>query len=289
MGNRRSGSYPGSGDAPSMLSPRSTDTGGLGVKMVEYVLGSSPTNKDLESRMGRLHHSVAGADPHEKQKKGKVYDSDGKGGKEESSGHIQANGIMQNGLDEDGKGFNRAPGNHQEEDIKASHAIAGDQMMGKLPLASQPMPGHSFESPFDAHLGGMDPLQFNEYASIMQSIDSPGILDYNNQMYQQQQQRAGQTGAQGQPMPGTPQQLMHQQQQYATQQQGPPTGGPGNHYPPQGGYYQDPFTAGMGHLIPAGPPAMMPQYYGMPWGMYPAHVSVMLQLFVMLCLRHLRT
>ena len=51
---RRSGSFPGS-DAANMLSPRSSDTGGLGVKMVEYVLATSPTNKDhLESRMRNL-------------------------------------------------------------------------------------------------------------------------------------------------------------------------------------------------------------------------------------------
>lgn len=53
MGPRRSGSFPGS-DVANVLSPRSSETGGLGVKMVEYVLGTSPTNKDLESRMRGL-------------------------------------------------------------------------------------------------------------------------------------------------------------------------------------------------------------------------------------------
>lgn len=46
-------------DTGSILSPRGSDNGGLGVKMVvEYVLGSSPTNKDnigLEPRMRALH------------------------------------------------------------------------------------------------------------------------------------------------------------------------------------------------------------------------------------------
>lgn len=50
---RRSGSFPGS-EAGNILSPRSSETSGLGVKMVEYVLGSSPTNKDLEPQMRRL-------------------------------------------------------------------------------------------------------------------------------------------------------------------------------------------------------------------------------------------
>lgn len=40
MSTRRGVAFPG-GDAGSILSPR--DTAGLGVKMVEYVLGGSPT------------------------------------------------------------------------------------------------------------------------------------------------------------------------------------------------------------------------------------------------------
>lgn len=40
MGGRRGVAFPG-GDAGSILSPR--DSAGLGVKMVEYVLGGSPT------------------------------------------------------------------------------------------------------------------------------------------------------------------------------------------------------------------------------------------------------
>lgn len=50
---RRSGSFPGS-EATNILSPRSSETGGLGVKMVEYVLGSSPTSKEIDQRMRGL-------------------------------------------------------------------------------------------------------------------------------------------------------------------------------------------------------------------------------------------
>lgn len=53
MVQRRSGSFPGS-EAGNILSPRSSETGGLGVKMVEYVLGTSPTSKELEPRMRAL-------------------------------------------------------------------------------------------------------------------------------------------------------------------------------------------------------------------------------------------
>ena len=49
---RRPGGFP---DGNSILSPRSNnETGGLGVKMVEYVLGASPTTKELDARMRHL-------------------------------------------------------------------------------------------------------------------------------------------------------------------------------------------------------------------------------------------
>lgn len=55
MVTRRSGTFPAGETAGSILSPRSSETGGgLGVKMVEYVLGTSPTSKDLEPRMKSL-------------------------------------------------------------------------------------------------------------------------------------------------------------------------------------------------------------------------------------------
>ena len=55
---RRSGSFPGSGEAGNILSPRSSEASGLGVKMVEYVLATSPTGmthqQDLDPRIRNL-------------------------------------------------------------------------------------------------------------------------------------------------------------------------------------------------------------------------------------------
>lgn len=51
MGTRRGVAFPG-GDASSILSPR--DSAGLGVKMVEYVLGGSPTGKLAYTTAARL-------------------------------------------------------------------------------------------------------------------------------------------------------------------------------------------------------------------------------------------
>ncbi len=288
---RRSGSYPGS-DGPSMLSPRSNDTGGLGVKMVEYVLGSSPTTKDLD---GRMQSRLQALEKHQKRKGG--YDHKDMHHKD-NSGPIQTNGIMQNGLDDDNKGFNRTPGCHQviddDNDLSKTHGLVNDmsKMKPNEGLMQAGMPSSMLAS-HGGHGGphfadafeqvGIDALQFGgDYTShLMHSIDSPGILDYNNTIYQQ---RANQATGQ---MPAA---LIasHQQQFNLAQQQsqgmapphtnpglgGPPTGTQTNPFP-QTPYYSDPFSASMGHIIPAGPPpAMMAQYYGLPpWGMYPGMIQ----------------
>lgn len=90
MAMGRRGVFAG-GDSGSILSPRGSDTGGLGVKMVEYVLGSSPTNKDnigLEPRMRALH-----LDDKDKDKP--------QSPKEEVNGQVVQNGQ----LSEEEKGF----------------------------------------------------------------------------------------------------------------------------------------------------------------------------------------
>jgi pumilio RNA-binding family len=97
MGRR--GGFVG-GDTGSILSPRGSDNGGLGVKMVEYVLGGSPTNKDnigLEPRMRALHL----VDDKDKDKP--------QSPKEEVNGQTVQNGQVS----EDEKGFNRTPGSRQ--------------------------------------------------------------------------------------------------------------------------------------------------------------------------------
>ncbi|XP_022255464.1 pumilio homolog 2-like [Limulus polyphemus] len=97
MVQRRSGSYPGN-DANSVLSPRSSETSGLGVKMAEYVLGSSPTTKDLDSRMAPLHVELNQTDGNNKGNNTKLYNSDVKEKGNNGGGIIQANGIIQNSL-----------------------------------------------------------------------------------------------------------------------------------------------------------------------------------------------
>ncbi|CAG5107855.1 Similar to PUM2: Pumilio homolog 2 (Homo sapiens), partial [Cotesia congregata] len=85
----------------AVLSPRSSETGGLGVKMVEYVLGSSPTTpKDLESRMSALRLNA----DNDKKDKDKGSASPFDGSKDDNV--PQGNGLVENIV-------HRTPGSRQ--------------------------------------------------------------------------------------------------------------------------------------------------------------------------------
>ncbi|ROT80257.1 hypothetical protein C7M84_001002 [Penaeus vannamei] len=117
--------FPG-GD--SVLSPRASDHAGVGLKMVEYVLASSPTGKDLDARMANLQLRNGGVET-SKDKKDKAPSPFDPTKKDVENGNApQANGIVQNGLDDD-KTFNRTPGSRQgspsEEDINKNGMVTG--------------------------------------------------------------------------------------------------------------------------------------------------------------------
>ncbi|KAG0430079.1 hypothetical protein HPB47_023021, partial [Ixodes persulcatus] len=253
MVQRRSGSYPGS-DGASMLSPRSSETSGLGVKMVEYVLGSSPTIKDLDVRMGRMHvgpPNVGDPDKVKKGKEGKLKDVDGR------NAVMQANGIMHNGIDED-KVYNSVGyrgGSRQASPSEELGPKAGDKL-SKAPLESlvmSPMAPTTLEAHFDHHAMGIDPLSSFDYQphGLLPSMESPGMLDYS-QYPLGPSQGPPQGGAGGLGVPGAPTQS--------------PFGPPSNPYLMN----QDPYGPPPPPLGIVTGPAMMPQYYGMPpWGMFP--------------------
>ncbi|XP_029820454.1 pumilio homolog 1 [Manacus vitellinus] len=98
----------------SVLSPRS-ESGGLGVSMVEYVLSSSPGDSCL--RKGGFGPRDAENDENDKgDKKNKgTFDGDKLGDlKEEGDVMDKTNGLpVQNGIDADVKDFSRTPGNCQ--------------------------------------------------------------------------------------------------------------------------------------------------------------------------------
>uniref|UniRef100_A0A182MSQ6 Pumilio n=1 Tax=Anopheles culicifacies TaxID=139723 RepID=A0A182MSQ6_9DIPT len=97
-----------------ILSPRDS-TGGLGVKMVEYVLGGSPTNKEsplasLDSRFKGLKFDDGDKASDDKDKANSPFETNGVKKEEVVPG---TNGVvMVNGIDDD-KGFNRTPGSRQ--------------------------------------------------------------------------------------------------------------------------------------------------------------------------------
>ncbi|XP_046669067.1 pumilio homolog 2 isoform X4 [Homalodisca vitripennis] len=282
---RRSGSFPGS-EAGNILSPRSSETSGLGVKMVEYVLGTSPTNKDLEPQMRRLVmvRNQASNDPNEKKEKEKApsspYDTANK--KEHENGVVPQNGV-QNGLDDD-KGFNRTPGSRQpspsDEELNKNNGVV---------VLENPHVSHHYPHPFPppphphtlAHLDShfehvmtLDP-SFEGPPTQQQptqqqaAMDSPTVLSTSfdvQQLFRNQNTAVN---------PAQQIQLL-QQQQYqhlaATQQQQQLAGlapAPGATFAPATPYIINPQEP---YVIAAAGPTVMPQYYSMPWGVYPANI-----------------
>ncbi|KAK8385847.1 hypothetical protein O3P69_016547 [Scylla paramamosain] len=305
----------------SVLSPRASDHAGVGLKMVEYVLASSPTGKDLDTRMANLALRNGGAESG-KDKKDKApspfdptkKDVENGGG----SGAPQTNGIVQNGLDED-KTFNRTPGSRQgspsEEDLNKNGMVAGvgvgvgvgvkePELVGSGVVMGGPAPvlGHldhpGFESVGGGAVGGMggpagmlDPSMGGaggpfsspagpDYNSMAASIpmDSPTPLlpaghggpqpqnfTDTQQLFRNAQQQQG-----GGPNPQQIQLLA--QQQYlaaqAAQQQGLAAAPPAAFSAPYVINTQEPYV---GTLI-TGPTAVIPQYYGVHWGVYPANI-----------------
>ncbi|XP_031835906.1 pumilio isoform X2 [Nomia melanderi] len=290
----------------TVLSPRSSETGGLGVKMVEYVLGSSPTTpKDLEPRMVSLRLNTD-ADKKEKEKgSASPFDSS-----KDDSGP-QNNGLAsQNGLDDD-KGFNRTPGSRQpspgEEEFQKNAAATlavstggggvvllkpGVDVVGSeehFMAAFAPAPPHHLQhhqAPPTHHL-----QHPHSHAAQLFGAQAPPPPQGPPPSQQQQQQqgppqpqdttthfdvqqlfRSQQQGATPQQLQLLQQQQQQQQQQYlaasqAQQQQ---------QQQQQQNFPTAPYTVisgqepYVGALIAGAPPPVVPQYYGVaPW-VYPA-------------------
>ncbi|XP_075940422.1 pumilio homolog 2 isoform X2 [Anarhichas minor] len=299
MVQRRPGqSFHGNGDANSVLSPRS-EGGGLGVSMVEYVLSSSPGDKmDGRYRNGGYGGGDVDQDGREKidvQEKVSPYEEDKspemKVGDENDPAKANGRGLL-NGMDRDCKDFNPTPGSRQASPTEAV------ERMGPGPSALEMMGQHhphafqqhnpaqnkgpeDFQSQEAQNMGGMEQqagvesLQF-DYAGNQIQVDSSGtpmgLFDYNSQQ-QQLFQRSNALAVQ--------QLTAAQQQQYAlaaAQQQHLAGLGPAfvpnpyiiNAGPPG----TDPYTAaGLAAAASlAGPTVVPPQYYGVPWGVYPANL-----------------
>ncbi|XP_069934991.1 pumilio homolog 1 isoform X27 [Oryctolagus cuniculus] len=266
----------------SVLSPRS-ESGGLGVSMVEYVLSSSPGDSCL--RKGGFGPRDADSDENDKgEKKNKgTFEGDKLGDlKEEGDVMDKTNGLpVQNGIDADVKDFSRTPGNCQnsanEVDLLGPNQN-GSEGLAQLTSTNGAKPVEDFSNmesqsvPLDPmeHVG-MEPLQF-DYSGTQVPVDSAaatvGLFDYNSQ--QQLFQRPNALAVQ--------QLTAAQQQQYALAAAHQPHIGlaPAAFVPnpyiisaaPPG---TDPYTAGLAAAATLGPAVVPHQYYGVtPWGVYPA-------------------
>ncbi|XP_069881152.1 pumilio homolog 2 isoform X2 [Dipodomys merriami] len=296
MVQRRSGQgFHGNSEVNAILSPRS-ESGGLGVSMVEYVLSSSPADKlDSRYRKGTFGTRDAETDGPEKgDQKGKAspfeedQNRDLKQGDDDDS-KINGRGLP-NGMDADCKDFNRTPGSRQASPTEVVERLGPStnppEGLGPLPnpTANKPLV-EEFSNTETQNLDameqvGLDPLQF-DYPGNQVPMDSSGstvgLFDYNSQ-----QQLFQRTNAL------TVQQLTAaQQQQYAlAAAQQPHIAGvfsaglaPAAFVPnpyiisaaPPG---TDPYTAaGLAAAATlAGPAVVPPQYYGVPWGVYPANL-----------------
>ncbi|XP_030346974.1 pumilio homolog 2 isoform X6 [Strigops habroptila] len=246
--------FHGNSEVNAVLSPRS-ESGGLGVSMVEYVLSSSPADKlDSRFRKGAFGTRDAETDGPEKgDQKGKASpfeedkNRDLKQGDDEDVTKINGRGLP-NGMDADCKDFNRTPGSRQASPTEVSERLGPNpsttEGLGPLsnPTAHKPLV-EEFSNPENQNLDameqvGLDSLQF-DYPGNQVQMDSSGatvgLFDYNSQ-----QQLFQRTNAL------TVQQLTAaQQQQYAL------------------------AAAQQPHI---GPAVVPPQYYGVPWGVYPANL-----------------
>ncbi|XP_039743706.1 pumilio homolog 2 isoform X3 [Pteropus medius] len=296
MVQRRSGQgFHGNSEVNAILSPRS-ESGGLGVSMVEYVLSSSPADKlDSRFRKGTFGTRDAETDGPEKgDQKGKAspfeedQNRDLKQGDDDDS-KINGRGLP-NGMDADCKDFNRTPGSRQASPTEVVERLGPNtnppEGLGPLPNPTTNKPlVEEFSNPETQNLDameqvGLDSLQF-DYPGNQVPMDSSGatvgLFDYSSQ-----QQLFQRTNAL------TVQQLTAaQQQQYAlAAAQQPHIAGvfsaglaPAAFVPnpyiisaaPPG---TDPYTAaGLAAAATlAGPAVVPPQYYGVPWGVYPANL-----------------
>ncbi|XP_068793205.1 pumilio homolog 2 isoform X18 [Struthio camelus] len=282
--------FHGNSEVNAVLSPRS-ESGGLGVSMVEYVLSSSPADKlDSRFRKGAFGTRDAETDGPEKgDQKGKASpfeedkNRDLKQGDDEDVTKINGRGLP-NGMDADCKDFNRTPGSRQASPTEVAERLgpnpSSTEGLGPLPnpTAHKPLV-EEFPNPENQNLDameqvGLDSLQF-DYPGNQVQMDSSGaavgLFDYSSQ-----QQLFQRTNAL------TVQQLTAaQQQQYALAAAQQPHIGlaPAAFVPnpyiisaaPPG---TDPYTAaGLAAAATlAGPAVVPPQYYGVPWGVYPANL-----------------
>ncbi|XP_029298621.1 pumilio homolog 1 isoform X4 [Cottoperca gobio] len=270
----------------SVMSPRS-ESGGLGVSMVEYVLSSSPAEK-LDSCLRKGPYGQRDGEVEEEKRENQNATFEGEKLKELTEVEVDVindvinpNGLpVQNGLDVNVKEFCRPPGNMPvpgpEGDLLGGPGGIGTDGMTALGGGGGPKPPEDFSGveqggvTMDQMESVMEPLQFDYNSQMpMDSAPTVGLFDYANQ--QQLFQRNNALAVQ--------QLTAAQQQQYAlaAAQQShiglAPAFVPNPYIISAAPPGTDPYAAGLAAAATLGPAVMPPQYYGVtPWGVYPANL-----------------
>uniref|UniRef100_A0A8K9WPF0 Pumilio homolog 1 n=1 Tax=Oncorhynchus mykiss TaxID=8022 RepID=A0A8K9WPF0_ONCMY len=262
VSHRPGGGFHGGGEVGgSVMSPRS-ESGGLGVSMVEYVLSSSPAEKlDSCLRKGPFgpRDGEVGEEIREKPKasfEGEKLKEMGEG--DVISDVINPNGLpVQNGLDVDGKEYSRQgqilPAG---PDTDLIGGVGGEGMVsmggGGCPKPQEVFSGVEQGVTMDTMQSVMEPLQFGYNSQMtMDSQPTMGLFDYSNQ-----QQSLFLCDLYVRVFAGLAQAFVSNPYIIST--------GPSG---------TDPYAAGLAAAATLGPTVMPPQYYGVtPWGVYPANL-----------------
>ncbi|KAL5014836.1 hypothetical protein ScPMuIL_009106 [Solemya velum] len=174
------------------------ETASLGVNMVEYVLGGSPTNKQLDSRLrmkGSYQQDPGGVDGANDKKSKTPSPFEGVEGErpDDNKDVIQSNGILQNGLEEEvkyGSGRRNSRQNSPTGEDKVQQQVMNMPEVQKLQmkvendlephpsLVQQPVGFQLDPPPFEPV--GIDPVSFDYNNQLMPSMDSPNFnMDYS--------------------------------------------------------------------------------------------------------------
>uniref|UniRef100_A0A8K9XBU6 Pumilio homolog 1 n=1 Tax=Oncorhynchus mykiss TaxID=8022 RepID=A0A8K9XBU6_ONCMY len=266
----------------SVMSPRS-ESGGLGVSMVEYVLSSSPAEKlDSCLRKGPYGPRDGEVEDEKREKPKAAFEVEKlemtEGENDVISDVINPNGLpVQNGLDVDVKdrqGQMQPAGTDTDMMGGVGGCVGGEGMVpmggGGGPKPQEDFSGVEQGVTMDTMESVMEPLQFDYNSQMaMDSQPTVGLFDYSNQ--QQLFQRPSALALQ--------QLTAAQQQQYAlaAAQQShiglAPAFVPNPYIISTGPPGTDPYAAGLAAAATLGPAVMPPQYYGVtPWGVYPANL-----------------
>ncbi|KAL3043917.1 hypothetical protein OYC64_003713 [Pagothenia borchgrevinki] len=268
----------------SVMSPRS-ESGGLGVSMVEYVLSSSPADK-LDSCLRKGPYGQRDGEVEEEKREKPKATFEAEKLKELTEVEVDVindvinpNGMpVQNGLDVNVKEFCRPQGNMPVPGPEGDHLGGpgglGADGMTQMGGGGGPKPQEDFSGVeqggvnMDQMESVMEPLQFDYNSQMpMDSQPTVGLFDYASQ--QQLFQRNNALAVQ--------QLTAAQQQQYAlaAAQQShiglAPAFVPNPYIISAAPPGTDPYAAGLAAAATLGPAVMPPQYYGVtPWGVYPA-------------------